>query len=97
MKPTCFDYEKEVRLLIENDRPKKWDLLSNGIITPYIECNLFDRVNGAESFPLTLTKVILGPNMKEQARNRHQIQLMVKNLLYPVFLYVEPSKLDCYI
>lgn len=97
MKPACFDYEKEVRLLIENDRPKKWDLLSNGIITPYIECNLFDRVKGAESFPLTLTKVILGPNMKEQARNKHQIELMVKNLLFPVFLYVEPSKLDCYI
>lgn len=97
MKPPCFDYEKEVRLLIENDRPQKWDLLSNGILTPYIECYLFDRDKGEESFPLTLTKVILGPNMKEQTRNRHQIQLMIKNLQYPVFIHVEPSKFDCYI
>lgn len=97
MKPACFEYEKEVRLLIEKDTPDKWDLLPTGVITPYIECGLFDKDRNVDSFPLSLSRVILGPNMKEQARNKHQILLLVKNLLHPVFLYVEPSMLDCYI
>lgn len=97
MKPACFSEEKEIRLLIEDVKPKKWDLPSTGVITPYIECGLFESAKDAEPFPLKLERIILGPNMKEQARNKHQIELMVQSMLYPVYLHVEPSKHNCYI
>ena len=97
MKPACFSEEKEIRLLIEDVKPKKWDLPSTGVIKPYIECGLFESAKDAEPFPLKLERIILGPNMKEQARNKHQIELMVQSMLYPVYLHVEPSKHNCYI
>ncbi len=97
MKPSSFNYENEIRLLFESDVSTEWGLSSSGVITPYIERGLFDEEETKDSFPMILKRIILGPNMKEKTRNRHQLEIMISNSLYPYDIKVVPSKHNCYI
>ena len=55
----------------------KWILNSdNGIIAPVVSFSV-DKKNC--QFPLVLSRIILGPNLRERNINIEQLRLMIKN------------------
>lgn len=77
-KPDDYEIEKEIRLLYSWDETKtpeiQWIMASgSNIFNPYVE---FDITK--DSFPLKLTKIILGPKCPEEKINLRQIEMMRK-------------------
>lgn len=88
-----YDYqvENEVRVLYErNNRNKKWvNISSYGIICPVVE---FDE----NDFPLSLDKILLGPNCPEKNVNISQIETMVLEKNIAIKYGVSLSEKDSY-
>ena len=82
-KPAEYVVEEETRLLFEmNDTMLletyngKWILNSdNNIIAPIVSFPIGKKNN---QFPLTLNKIVLGPNCPEKELNKGQLQLMIQ-------------------
>lgn len=103
IKPKEFETENECRLVIATiDKPEFTVYPNNNIVTPYIERKLTynsKEVNPSckEIFPLKLTRIILGPEMKNKDINKLQLEHMIFNK--PLFcgnVEVEPSTINCY-
>ena len=83
-KPAEYAIEEEIRLLYEMPDVNmleslygKWILNSdNGIIAPVVSFSV-DKKNC--QFPLVLSRIILGPNLRERNINIEQLRLMIKN------------------
>ncbi|MCB0703264.1 MAG: DUF2971 domain-containing protein [Ignavibacteriae bacterium] len=74
-----YKYEEEVRLLyFERDLSKykkleiKYYINNYGLITPYVNINLFDK-----SLPIELCKIVLGPNVSEKDLNKFQLRYLL--------------------
>ena len=96
IKPDCFDYENEFRILLLQEKIDGWDVTKTGVITPYINYKLNLRYSSADLPDILIKRIVLGPNMKEKERNEIQIALLMKskNLRY---IEVVKSKIDSYI
>ena len=90
-----YDYqiENEVRVLYEfksNIGDKKWvNISSYGILCPVVEFL-------SKDFPLSLDKILLGPNCPEREINKSQIETMVREKSINLSLGVDTSKKDSY-
>lgn len=81
-KPSEYAVEDEVRLLFEMENINqldtfcgKWILNNdNGIIAPVISFPVSETDN---RFPLILSRIVLGPNMRERDVNKIQLQKMI--------------------
>lgn len=83
-----YNYENEYRLLIEKNKPSGWMISPDyGILTPYIEIplkkSLYSPLTDG-NFPMYLSGVILGSNMKAKEENEYQIYSMINNLELPL-------------
>lgn len=76
-----YQIEKEVRLLyFSDDATQEFHTFidnNNGIINQCVQFPLNNDTRGKNLFPLTLKKIILGPNMPNVRKNYEQIQLLL--------------------
>lgn len=102
IKPKEFQTEKESRLIIGTIDQPEYTVYSNNIVTPYIERKLTYRKSEADSacnttFPLKLTRIILGPEMKNKEINKLNLESMIQSKsLFMNRVSVDISKLKCY-
>lgn len=74
LKHVDYNTEEEYRLIVKSDKPDGWFInCDNGILTPYVEQKL-KKAGKLEvgDYPFKLTKVIVGPAMKENIANLMQ-------------------------
>ena len=91
MKPKAFSIEKETRLLIAGPETD-WTIVSNGVITTY-----FDLAINVDDSPLSITQIILGPNIKECNTNMHQLQLLAAEKRFYIPFGIKKSSHNCYL
>lgn len=102
IKPKEFQTENESRLIIGTINQPEYTVYSNNIVTPYIERKLTYKKDEAESactttFPLKLTRIILGPEMKNKDINKINLESMIQSKSQFRFrIEIEISKLKCY-
>lgn len=102
IKPKEFQTEKESRLIIGTIDQPEYTVYSNNIVTPYIERKLTYKKDEADSacnttFPLKLTRIILGPEMKNKDINKLNLESMIQSKsLFRNRVSVDISKLKCY-
>ena len=102
IKPKEFQTEKESRLIIGTLDQPEYTVYSNNIVTPYIDRKLTYIKEEADSscattFPLKLTCIILGPEMKNKEINKLNLESMIQSK--PLFrnkITVDISSLKCY-
>ncbi len=89
-----YKIEDEIRLLFERtSKDLKWNKTDkNGIINPSVDFEL------DETFPLQLTKIILGPKCPEKYVNIEQVRALIKdkNLVNSSDIVVTTSSIDNY-
>lgn len=102
IKPKEFKIEQESRLIIATIDQPEYTVYSNNIVTPYIDRRLTYKTEETGSscnttFPLKLTQIILGPEMKNKEINKLNLESMIHSK--PLFrnkVSVHISKLKCY-
>lgn len=91
MKPKAFSVEEETRFMI-SCQETDWTIGTNGVITTY-----FDLPINVDDSPLTITQIILGPNIKECNTNMHQLQLLAEAKGIYIHFGVKNSCHNCYL
>lgn len=91
MKPKAFSVEAETRFMI-SCQETDWTIGTNGVITTY-----FDLPINVDDSPLTITQIILGPNIKECNTNMHQLQLLAEAKGVYIHFGVKNSCHNCYL
>lgn len=96
LKHSDFETEDEYRLLMSSDKPDGWCVNSeNGILTPYLERELRKKGKVVKNdYPFKLSKIILGPAMKENYANMMQVFYMCHQ--YGYSLSVGVSAIESY-
>lgn len=99
VKPNDYRDEREKRLLIGDPNPTGYTVYSNKIVSPFIEKTLSTHKKSEENcgFPLKLTKITLGPELKNKELNKLQLEYLLENS--PIWcgsVKVDVSKLECY-
>lgn len=102
IKPKDYQTEKESRIIIGTIEKPEFTVYSNNIVTPYIHRKLTYNSNEVtpsckKTFPLKLTRVILGPEMKNKEINKLNIESMIQSKsLFNEQVAVDVSKIKCY-
>ena len=99
LKPKGFSDEQELRYLrIDNSKPDGYSLASNGVISCYKDLFLNSDDDKPETqFPAVLQGVILGPNMKNIAINKFQLEALAAEKGISLFMGVQGSSINYYI
>lgn len=99
LKPKGFSEEEELRYLrIDNKKPDGYTLASNGVISCYRDLFLtFNEDKSENEFPAYLEGIILGPNMKNVAINKFQLEALAHEKGIPLLMGVQYSSINYYI
>lgn len=95
IKPEGFITEQELRYLrIDKTNPDGYTIASNGVLSGYKDLPLF---SDKDRFPAALQGIILGPNMKNAAINKYQLETIAEENDIPLFMGIDYSTIDYYI
>lgn len=102
IKPKEYQTEKESRIIKATIDQPEYTVYSNNIVTPFIERTLTYNKSEVDpscdtTFPLKLTRIILGPEMKNKDINKLNLESMIQSKrIFKNNVIVDISKLKCY-